>query len=126
MTDTMELIDALIQASIGALHDEGIAERSVALRKQLAHRIEMLEIRSASAPIGTVRNVVVGPAGAVYAMEMLAVAEKNRKNPNYVPPWNPGKEVNGASKKAKGDIETFLRNPLFTEEQREEIRKLYG
>lgn len=43
---------------------------------------------------GSVRNIINGPPGATYASEMAKQDEINKKNPNYVPSWNPGKEVN--------------------------------
>lgn len=43
--------------------------------------------------MGTIRDVILSPPGAVFAMENIKQAEKNAKDPNYVPNWNPGKEV---------------------------------
>lgn len=41
---------------------------------------------------GSLSNVVVGPPGATYAMEMLKNDERNLKDKNYIPPWTPGKQ----------------------------------
>lgn len=41
---------------------------------------------------GSVRNCVNSPPGAVYAAEMLKEDERKKRDKNYIPPWNPGKE----------------------------------
>lgn len=95
-------------------------------RESFLHRLRMLEIRAACVPVGSVRNRVGTPSGAVYAMEMTKEDERKKRDPNYIPLWSPGKETSSTSKAAKGDIEDFLKNPLFSDEEREEIRQRYG
>lgn len=62
-------------------------------RESFLHRLRMLEIRAACAPVGSVSNRVGSPPGAVYAMEMAKEDERKKRDPNYLPAWNPGKPL---------------------------------
>lgn len=84
-------------------------------RPPFLERLRLLEILAARAPVGSVREIKVGPPGAVYAMEMAKKAEENRRNPNYVPPWNPGKE---RQSQTSADLVEVLKNPLITDSVR--------
>jgi hypothetical protein len=84
-------------------------------RQPFLQRLRMLEIMAARAPQGSVRELKIGPPGAVYAMEMAKRAEENRKNPSYVPPWTPGKEKESTNQTSLVEV---LKNPLITDDVR--------
>jgi hypothetical protein len=96
-----------------------LCKNLVKLEKQIEDfnkRVCLLETRAACAPQGSVRDIKVGPPGAVYAMEMIKKAERNAKDPNYVPSWNPGNIVR--SKQIESNLDEVLKNPLLSAETR--------
>lgn len=121
----MKLIDeyAEIQRNIGdsASDENEFLEAADRIRSAIAERAEYLavgaEYRNA---MGSVRDIRVGPPGAVFAMENLKNAEKNAKNPNYIPPWNPGK-INSADATDE-DLTEVLKNPQLTPTIREWLK----
>jgi len=110
MSKSLELLDLLQRTPTNS-------DEFFEIMEALQTQIQRLEQNAARAPVGSVKNLTVGPAGAVYAAEMIKQAEKNAKDPSYVPSWNPGKEVKAKSTTPE-DLVEVLKNPLISPETR--------